>query len=103
MSVYHITQDFSSNPALGAENVSDLGSQFDVFLNPSIHIPKLAKNIYCVIDSATVWFNTPNVIEVQNNNFRITYQATTYDIELATGLYSVDALSNKIRLLTTII
>jgi hypothetical protein len=94
---FFISRDFNSDPQAGAQNISDLGSSFDVFLNPPLHIPHKAKNIYLIVDSATIWYNTPNINEGANNNFRIIYDSTTYDIVLPTGLYTVDSLSNKIR------
>ncbi len=99
LNTHYITRDFSSDPNLGASNVSDLGSTFDVFLNPPINIPKIAKNIYIEPISATVWFNTPNIQEGINDQFKIKYQGTDHTITIPEGLYTVQNLSNKISIL----
>jgi hypothetical protein len=64
----------SSNPALGAQNVSRTGSYFEVFLQEPFTLPSNATNVTCELQSAVVWNSGVNVAENVNDKF---YYSTT--------------------------
>ena len=64
----------SSNPALGAQNISRTGSYFEVFLQEPFTLPSNATNVTCELQSAVVWNSGFNVAEGVNDKF---YYSTT--------------------------
>lgn len=59
----------SSNPLLGAENISRNGSYFDVYLQESFELPKNATNIMASLQSAVLWNSQFNVATDVNDQF----------------------------------
>ena len=97
---YNLTYIFSSDERNGALNVSNNGSEFSVIFDRPLIIPKNAMNIQMYVYEASVWYNTPNITEL-NNKFKLTYFDGTisadYEITIPTGLYSMDDLNNVIN------
>lgn len=87
---------FSSDPAVGAENVSADGTVFSVTMTTPLAIPAAAMNAQMGVTSANVWNVTPNIsADFMNDIFRYTTStapAGTFTIVIPTGLYSLDAL-----------
>ena len=72
MSVVLIPEELSmivsSNPANGAVNISNNGSQFEIAFNgDGIAIPKEALNVNVVVQESTIWWTTPNIEQNKNN------------------------------------
>lgn len=64
MNLIPVIQDyyFSSDPANGALDVSNIGDEFRVrFTDGALHIPREAINVEVSVPSASIWYNTPNV------------------------------------------
>lgn len=94
-----IDNDFSvsSDPALGARNVQNNGSTFDVLFNPPISVPKEAMNIKVSVERATAWYTFPNIsASLGNNKFYVNEGVTPYVLTIPDGLYSLDQLSQSI-------
>jgi hypothetical protein len=87
---------FSSDVAIGAENVSADGTVFTVTMDTPLAIPAGAMNAKMGVTSASIWNVTPNIsADFGNNVFRYTTStapAGTFTIVVPTGLYSLDAL-----------
>ena len=83
---------FSSSAALGARNIRDDGSSFQIRLDKPIFVPPTA--IDCTIEcrSANIWFICPNISNKYVNNH--VYYSTT---ETEDGTLTITALNNKIR------
>jgi len=64
---HQISWFLSSNPALGAANLSRNGSYFDVFLQEAFRIPENAFNTTVEMQSAVVWNQGFNIIDGVNN------------------------------------
>ena len=63
----------TSNPAVGAENVSTDGSRFEVNLTNDLSIPAGASDIEMCVSQAAIWNVSPNVAAGFGNNcFRYT-------------------------------
>ena len=96
MPAFRSTLYISSNPAVGAENVSADGSRFEVNLNTPLIIPSNAEAIVLGVSQASIWNVSPNVArQFGNNLFR--YTTTTapagqFDIVVPDGLWSVSGL-----------
>lgn len=94
-----IDNDFSvsSDPNLGARNVANNGSSFEVLFNPPLSVPKDAMNVKVSVERATTWYTYPNISVSQNNNqFYVNEGATPYVLTIPDGLYSLDQLSQTI-------
>lgn len=96
------TYIFSSDPALGAFNVSADGSSFNVNLQYPISIPRLAKYCTAEIHSASIWYTTPNVsADLANNTFSFFDGANIITLTVPNGLYNFDQLLQAIILAST--
>ena len=97
---YHLPIVASSDPAAGAQNLSDDGSQFEVQLDTPIVIPKEAKNCVIRVLQAQVWWTIPNIVTGVNDQFRCTYDdgilEVTQQVTIPQGLYDLDALNQAI-------
>ena len=100
----------NSNPADGAANGSVDGSLFQVNLEDGgIRVPRDAVNVSVSVESASVWFSTPNIISADSldgrlkknnvlyiNALNTSSVATNYVVALEDGLYDLTALNEKI-------
>lgn len=91
-----------SSVSNGARNKSALGSFFEIQLENSLGIPTTARNINIAVNSAQVWYNTPNIITGTNDVIRISGSdtsniKTTYDVIIPQGLYDLTSLENSIQ------
>ena len=88
---------FSSSPALGATSITPDGSQFTALLPEAFQLPQNATNVTLEVNSATIWYNTFNVTEA-NNQFRFqrVFPAVIQTVFIPPGLYSFDALNNEL-------
>ena len=89
---------FSSNPALGATNISADGSSFSVSLDSPIEVPRGV--IDCTLDviAASIWNVSPNIKAAYNNDkFYFSHLGTPYIITIETGLYSLPQLNSYFR------
>lgn len=91
-----IVLNLSSDPALGAVNVSTDGSRFQVDLDTSrgILVPREATSCEVCIMRASIWNSSPNLGPALGNNlFRFTSGAT-HTIAVPEGLWSLTALNS---------
>lgn len=94
--IFEKTQSFvfSSNPALGAINISPDGSEFTVAMDSPIVVPHGV--IDCTIDviAASIWNVSPNISAAfGNNKFYFSYLGVPYVVTIADGLYSLPQLN----------
>ena len=88
---------FSSNPALGAREISPSGSTFTTFLQEGFTIPPNSFGIEVGCVSASVWYNQPNVTE-ENNIFTFERNdGAILTVTLPVGLYSFDELNRTLK------
>ena len=92
---------FSSDPAVGATNISADGSSFEILLEQPIVVPRNAKNCYITVQSATCWWNFFNVEFEVNDQIDVEYDDGINPVINATitvepGLYDLDHLSSEL-------
>ena len=95
----------SSNPALGARNISTTPNSFDAFeiqLDQPIEIPPNAINTNLRVEATNIWNNEPNIIANVNDRLRVTAPdtldvLTLYEITIPQGSYSVSELNQRIQ------
>jgi hypothetical protein len=93
-----MTYIFSSDPINGAYARSPNGDQFSVNLYNPIQVPRNCK--YCTIQllSANVWYTTPNIAVVYDNDIFVFFDGTTtHTIQIDKGLYDLGALYNALQ------
>jgi hypothetical protein len=88
---------FSSSPVLGASSISRDGSQFTAILPEAFQLPENATNVTVEVNSATIWYNTFNVTEANNQfKFQRVTPAVLQTVFIPPGLYSFDALAAEL-------
>lgn len=102
MNTYDLEFLVSSDPVTGATNISDDGSYFEVLLEQPFIIPNDAIMSYIKVNSATIWYNTYNIIPGVNDLIKVTYDDTinppvNVTMTVDGGLYSVDALNDSVQ------
>ena len=99
----------SSNPVLGAQNVSRTGSYFEVYLQEPFILPSNASNVTCELQSAVVWNSAFNVATGVNDLF---YYSTTpiaggaevdRVVQIPAGNYDLHLLAEAIGFQTSLI
>ena len=87
---------FSSDVDSGAKNKSVLGDYFQVQLNNPLYIPSDAFNCTLRVLQSSIWYTTPNISVIQNNN-TIYYNNGVSDktIVLPNGLYGIDDINQS--------
>lgn len=86
---------FSSDPALGAINISPDGSEFTVAMNNPIVIPHGVIDCKLDVIAASIWNVSPNIAAAfGNNKFYFTQNLTPYSVTIPDGLYSLPQLNN---------
>ena len=96
----------SSNPSLGAINLSSNVNSFDAFrvdLEQPIAVPRNAQNCELKVLSSSIWANEPNIITGFNDTLRVTGPdtfdvITIFDIVIPQGSYSVSELNQRIQI-----
>jgi len=94
-----IDNDFSvsSDPNLGARNVGNNGSTFEVLFNPALTVPEEAVNVKVSVERATVWYTFPNIsASLGNNIFTFVEAGTVFNLTIPDGLYSLSQLEQTI-------
>ena len=105
-----ISMIVNSNPADGASNVTSDGSFFQVNLEDGgIQIPVDALNVNVSVESASVWFSTPNIISADSLDGKLKKNNVLYInapiaaggnadfvLPIDTGLYDLTALNEAI-------
>jgi hypothetical protein len=105
-----ISMILNSNPIDGASNLSRDGSFFQVNLEDGgIQIPGDAINVNVSVESASVWFSTPNILSANSIDGRLKKNNVLYInaplvsgnpgnvvIEVEQGLYDLTALNDEI-------
>ena len=106
-----ISMILNSNPDDGASNLSADGSFFQVNLEDGgIQIPGDAINVSVSVESASVWFSTPNILSADSLDGRLKKNNKMYFtnvplvgggtadvvIEIEQGLYDLTALNDEI-------
>ena len=92
----------SSDPSLGAQNINDKGSEFEIVLEDGgIQVPNEAKNVNIVVEESTVWWTVPNLEQGINDKMYITGpnaqdQQTDFIITIPQGLYDLPGLNQAI-------
>ncbi len=85
---------FSSDPNVGATNISSDGSSFVVYLNTPLGIPKSAVDATLEVISASIWNTSYNIsASFLNNNFTFTTGGVPRSITIPDGLYSLGGLN----------
>lgn len=100
-----ISMVVSSNPGLGAQNLSTTANSFDAFrvqLEEPLAVPANAQNVTLRVEATNVWNNQPNIITGVNDKLRVTAPdtldvLTIYDITIPQGSYSVSELNQRIQ------
>jgi hypothetical protein len=89
----------SSDPALGAHNISTGGDYWQTsFAKPLIFPSREKSSNYTVsLHSGSIWWVSRN-ITAANNAFTITLGATVLNITLAPGLYGISEISNAVAI-----
>ena len=96
----------SSDPAAGAINVSQDGSQFEIQLDgEGIKIPKDAINVNVSVEESTVWWVIPNIIEGVNDTFYVFGDDDTlpapvpklFTVVIPQGLYDLAGLNQALQ------
>jgi hypothetical protein len=78
----------SSDPQLGASNVTPDGSSFTVNFSEPLAIPKTALNVEVSMVEATVWWTVANVRSGVNSRIYINDDGKDdYVVDVPTGLY----------------
>ena len=67
-----ISMLISSDPLMGATNVSQDGSSFEVQLQDGLRLPADAVNISISVEESTVWWVVPNIIQNVNDKMYVT-------------------------------
>lgn len=94
-----ISYIFSSDPANGAQVVSNDGSTFNVTLNYPISLPHSTKYATLELHSASIWYVTPNIsADLKNNIFSYSDGVTLYSFTIDDGLYNFTQLVEAITL-----
>lgn len=96
--------DVNSDPNLGAQNVNETGSQFEINTEQSIFLDKGGFEATISVQEATVWNTVKNVSEAeQNNHIFIDSDVqpplfpNLIDVEIPDGNYSTSSLSAAIE------
>ena len=91
--------NLSSDPGLGAVNVSLDGSTFQVDLNSGrgILVPREATMCEICIMRASIWNVSPNVSSAFGNNLFTFTSGATHTIVVPEGLWSLSALSSYLN------
>lgn len=84
----------SSDPLVGAQNVSDDGSEFTVVFDSPIVVPRQSITCYVQVDQATLWYNTSNITTTKTS-----FTVDAEDYELPVGLYSLESLELAVNTL----
>lgn len=96
----------SSDPSQGASQISTDGASFSINLGTDgIKIPKNAYNVKVSVESASVWWSVPNILDSgskKNNLLTITGPntagvLTTFNIAIIKGLYDLSGLNGAIQ------
>lgn len=81
--------------------LSSDGSTFTINFETPLIIPDNAKHSYITVTTATVWFNTPNILIGENDKIKIDYFdgsiLVSQTLTIQQGLYEVTTLSNAIQ------
>lgn len=92
------TYFFSSDEALGAQNISDKGSKFQILLDKAMEVPPSAVDCTIECRTANIWFVSPNIAEEYNNNkLYLSYNLQQFVLTIPDGLYSVSELNCTIQ------
>lgn len=93
---YQTTLLLSSDTTNNDVSVSDNGSVFQVFLDSELKLPETAMVATVKVDSATIWYNTPNITAGVNDKMYIDDNGTPYVVTIPTGLYGITELNDEI-------
>lgn len=87
------TYVFSSDVDSGAKNRSELGDYFQVQLNNPLKVPADALNCNLRVLQSNIWYTTPNISVIQNNNTIYYNNGVDKTIILPNGLYGIGDLN----------
>ena len=92
----------SSSALSGAKNISSDGSSFQVAFEGGFKIPEGSHNCTVAVETAAIWWNTPNIIAGQNDKLKITGPntsdvSTIYNLTIPQGLYNLSELNQAIQ------
>lgn len=82
----------------GASNVSAAKDAFTVTLQPPLHLPRSAYNVYVQVTNASVWNTSPNIITGVNDKIytRVDPNGPWYFFAIPQGQYGVSELNSAI-------
>ena len=82
----------------GASQVTPSKDQFSVTLQPPLHLPRSAYNVYIQVTSASVWNTSPNIITGVNDRIytRVGGENPWLEFVIPQGQYGVDDLNTAI-------
>ncbi len=96
-----ITFIISSDVINGAINKSSDGSTFDVQLEQPLQIPANAQNVTLEVQTATIWWTVPNILQGVNDKFRLLEPGVNggvlFDVFIPQGLYDLVGLAAAIE------
>lgn len=88
----------SSDPTLGAINLTSGNDRFSVQFKRTIIIPEHAQNITLECNQANIWWTVLNVTLGVNDAFRLIEDGVgTHDIILEPGLYDISGLNSAVN------
>lgn len=93
---YQTTLLLSSDSTNDDVIVTDNGSVFQISLDSELRLPETAMVCTVKVDSATIWYNTPNIEAGVNDKMFIDDNGTPYVITIPTGLYGITELNDEI-------
>ena len=77
------TYFFSSDPSVGAKNLSDDGSKFEVRLDKPLAVPPSSIDVSVECRSANIWFTCPNISdELKNDRFYFIIHQLNADLSI---------------------
>ena len=93
----------SSDPELGAFNISPDGSRFEINLEDPIAVPKEAVNCTVTVEESTVWWTVPNIITGVNDKLyvygddnQLVPVPQLFTLTIPQGLYDLNGINTAI-------
>ena len=89
----------SSDPALGATNISNGGDYWETNYAKPLIFPsrEISSNYTVSLHSGSIWWNAQNITSV-NDAFTITLGGSTLNINLPAGLYGISEITNAVQI-----
>jgi len=91
----------SSNPQVGAKNLTSDGSSFQINLQEALAIPVTAKSVSVCMEESTIWWTVSNIKTGVNDKFYVTGPdingvSQNFVVTVPPGLYNLSAIETTI-------